>query len=325
MSKYALLIHGSYFNQWLDEIEKQVNNFKYDFYKVVLVSYTSDLEEYKKVLEKIKIKNLEIVTVKDVLNPGFFNINRQIVTVRAGLEKIDDNAFVFKLRNDQSCDFNKITKYFNGTQIITTNCYTRKDRLYHPSDMLLCAKADLLKKYYSLPLFEKTHLMVELDNIKYCMDNPDAKAIKYCPEIFLCTHYLKLNNWDVKDTQEDSFNALKKYFIVLNSWNISFKSKKPRGKYQKSESLILPQYYQIRPFQGAMIESVTCYSQNEFSGKVISIKDIFYISFSKFVWFIEEISTKKKVNKLLKMFKAVYFRVYKITATAKRRIIQNRI
>lgn len=282
--KYSLLIHGPYSEQWLKKIKKQIEGFKYGFSKIVLVSYVNDLECYTNTIQQLGLENIEIVTVKDLINPGFFNINRQLLCVNAGLAKIESDSYVFKLRNDQVVDFNKVAEHFDDEKIITTNCYTRSDRLYHPSDMFLAAKGNLLKEYYSRPFDEKTHLMTEYENVLWCKQNPKCTAIPMSPEMELCKHYLKLKNWDIKNTKEDSYNAIRKHFIVLNSWDINFRWNKKRTNLFRSGSIILPHYFAVRPFKDGPVEHASCYMRHDIDKSLPTMKDVFYLMLSKFVW-----------------------------------------
>lgn len=283
--KYALLIHGPFSTQWMSQIKKQIADFKLGFEKIVLVAYQDDYDKYCELLKKLQLENsIEVIVVKDTINPGFFNINRQLLCIKAGLGAFDDNTYVFKLRNDQSVDFNTVAKHLNDTKIITTNCFTRKDRLYHPSDMFLCAKANLLKELYSMPLMSGTHLMIEFKNKKAYEQNPGLKALPYAPESILCRHYLKMKNWDCKETVQDSFDAIKKYYTVLNSWNIDYRWHKKRTHLCPKDYIILPHYFTTAPFAGIPPEKASCYKETDFNGRFLSIKDAYYLAFSKFVW-----------------------------------------
>ncbi len=283
--QYALLIHGPYNGNWLEEIIKNIIKFKYNFTKIILVSYTRDYELYKQKLKELKYKNIEIVQVKDILNPGFFNINRQLLCVKAGLKNIAGDIFVFKLRCDQSVDFNKIIKYISDDKILTTNCYSRVDRLYHPSDMFLAAKCSVLKEYYSLQPMDETHIMTELTNIQMCADDKNLSYVPIAPESMLCKNYLRIKGWNFKYSQDDSKEALKKYFIIMNSWNINFKSKRNRNNLLKKGSIILPHYFSALPFQDGPIENAKCYMYHNIAGSLPSIKDIFFLVLSKIIWF----------------------------------------
>ena len=284
-SSYVLLIHGPFCEQWLSEIKKSIEEFKFLFSKIILVSYVNDVENYKNLLKELDLESVQLVIVKDLINPGFFNINRQLLCVHNGLANIDDNEFVFKLRNDQVVNFNKVVKYLTDDKIATTNCYTRKDRFYHPSDMFLAAKASLLKEYYSMPLSHKTHLMVEMENIRAYKENPKLNSISICPEKELCLHYLNLKKYKIKNTEEDSLNSLKKYFVLMNSWNIDFRWHKKRTNFFPKNSIILPHYFSMAPFAGGPIEKVSCYLESDITGKLPSIKDMFYLFVSISVWY----------------------------------------
>lgn len=284
-NKYALLIHGPFSTQWLTQIKINIDKFKKSFNQIVIVSYVNDFENYKKLVEELNFsQNIEFVTVKDVVNPGFFNINRQLICVNAGLKKIEAGSYVFKLRNDQSVDFNKILCHISN-KIITTNCFTRVDRLYHPSDMFLSAPLEEMKLIYSMPLIEETHLMTEMHNQLLFEKNPDLKALPVSPEIMLCKNYLKHKNWNILETQEDSYKAIKTFYTVLNSWNIDYRWHKKRTNLCPEDYLVIPHYFTIAPFGGVPPEKASCYLQSDFNNKLPTPKDIFYLLLAKFVWF----------------------------------------
>lgn len=301
MFKYSLIIHGTFEGNWLEEIKKSVFDFKQNFSKIIIVSYENDYDKYLELTQKLNFDNVQFVKIKDLINPGFFNINRQVLSVRTGLKLIDDDDFVFKLRNDQVVDFNKVLKYKNDEKIITTNCYTRRDRLYHPSDMFLAAKAKLLKEYYSLPLSDRTHLMVEMDNIQYYAENSNCSAVRYCPEIMLARHYLKLKKWKFKENHKDSFNALSRYFVLANSWNINFRSHKIRSYNEKQNSIIIPHYFKVSPFGGVQPENVSCYMEHDFKKTMPSYIDVIFLIRAKIYWYSwseNQHDIKKKLKRL---------------------------
>lgn len=295
MKSFALLIHGSLENEWLENIKNKINSFKYKFNQILFVVYADDYERYCLRLKELGLyERVQIVKVKDLINSGFFNINRQIMCVNKGLECIQDNSFVFKLRNDQCIDFNKVAKYSNTDKVITTNCFSRKDRLYHPSDMFLAANKELLVKMYSMPYQKETHVMTEMKNIKLYKENPELTYIPISPESALCRYYLKLNGWDTKNTFDDSFKALKKYYLILNSWNVDFRWNKKRTYLCPSGYIILPHYFSLKPFENAPEEKAVCFVQSDFENRFPTIKDFYFIAKSKIIWFLY--STKQKTN-----------------------------
>lgn len=296
--QYALLIHGPFNDNWLEKIQKQINKFQHKFRQIILVSYFDDLNLYKEKIEKLKLNNIKIVTVKDLINPSFFNINRQILCVNSGLKEINDDFYVFKLRVDQAVDFNKVVKFIDENKIITTNCYSRIDRPYHPSDMFLAGKASLLKEYYSLPFENKTHLMIELENVDLCKKNPELTYVPIAPESMLCRNFLQKKGWEIKNSKMDSLNALKKYFIILNSWNIDFRSKKIRATKFWKNSLILPHYFRALPFENGPIENARCFMQHDLIGENPTLKDLAFLVLSKFIWLFWKNNLANPLNKI---------------------------
>lgn len=314
--KYALLIHGPFSTEWLLQIKKQIKEFKHGFDQIVVVSYKDDYEKYVDLLKSLNMADaIDIITVKDTINPGFFNINRQLLSVSAGLEVIGNDSYVFKLRNDQSVDFNKVAKYANDKKIITTNCYSRRDRLYHPSDMFLFAHSKLLQELYSLKQTPETHLMIENQNKQMYKNDPNLKALPLAPESMLCRNYLRLKNWNFKETQEDSFQAIKQYYLVLNSWNINFRWNKKRTHLCSEGYLILPHYFTVKPFDGIPPEKVSCYIETDFSKKFPSLKDMYYVGLSKFLWFTwsENLDGIDKIfRKLGKLSRLIRYKLLKL-------------
>lgn len=319
----TLLIHGSFTDNIIDKIAANLNNFKGNINKVVYVRYKGEDKLYDGKIEKLfNGYNLQIVEIKDLINPGFANINRQIVSFNSALAQISDDDFVIKLRNDQSIDFNKLFSmikksgidFMNQKKIITTNCYTRKDRLYHPSDMFICAKASLLKEYYNVPLSEDTELEVKMQ-IRERMDSGERLEYNpFSPESYLFRNFLKQNSWSIQETSEDSVCALNKYIYLLNSWDIDYRWKKARVfPFKKENALILPHYFRLRPFEYAPIENAQCFARHELIHEKPSLTDRYYILLSKYTWYRWKENAdsyrnrlKKLKNKLRKIRREIY-------------------
>ena len=295
--QFALLIHGPFSENWLEKIESQITKFKKGFEQIVIVTYSTDIDKCRHKVEELRLKNVEIVSVKDLINPGFFNINRQLLCVKTGLECISDDKFVLKLRIDQSVDFNKVIKYASADKIITTNCYSRVDRPYHPSDMFIAAKSSLLKEYYSLPYDEKTHLMTELENVKLCSENSELTYVPLAPESMLCRNFLQNRGWKLENTKKDSLKALQKYFIILNSWNIDFRSKKIRSTKLWKSTLIIPHYFSALPFTKGPVEKASCYMQHDIMKTLPTLKDIIFLLISKMIWFCWKYNLSNPINR----------------------------
>lgn len=298
IDKITLLIHGPFKGNGLEHIFAEFNQLPISYrekVKIVLVSYVADFDQTYALLHSLGVvEKIHIVQVKDVFNPGFFNINRQIVSVNAGLQCIEKEDFVIKLRNDQWVSFRKLFKILDKAdwlkdeeRVLSTNCFTRKDRLYHPSDMFLCGWKKELVDYYDMPLINETHLNVEYKMIFKCRETPgDFQLFFECPEKLLFTNYLRHKNWDIKNTFEDSYESIKRHVYLINSWDIGFRWNKKRNPVLKKGSIILPYYFTMAPFKNAPKETARCYMRHDFSGKVTT-KDLWYISEARILYFIQ--------------------------------------
>lgn len=313
--KFSVLIHGPFSGNCIDKIFEQfllLSDQERENYEIIIVSYVSDYEDTIKLLEGLSVSKYvkEVVAVRDLLNPGFFNINRQIVTVKAGLEAIQDGNYVIKLRNDQSISFKKLNrkllKYnvlsnISSKKILTTNCFTRKDRLYHPSDMFLCGYKEEINTYYNCKLMNMTHISYQFSLMKKCEDkNYNFISGFMCPEKILFMNYLRQKGWDIKNTFEDSYNAINEYCLILNSWDIDYCWNKKRNPVLKTGSVILPYYFTMEPFRGAPIEKARCYMRHNFIG-TITLKDLYYIGIAKTLYFVEYNCKDKVVLNLRKV------------------------
>ena len=311
----TLLLHGPFQGNMLKKIYNNYISAKQLIDEVVIVCYFHDIDYYKDEIKKYSLWNdVKFVIIKDLLNPGFFNINRQIYSVKAGLTEISSENFVIKLRNDQSVDFNKLFTYmkkyhYDNKKIITTNCFTRYDRLYHPSDMFLAAPQKLLKQYYSCPLMNATHLDHILEQQYEYKKDPTINYLKIVPESYLFRNFLISQNWQIKETFNDYWDALKKYIFLLNSWDINYCWYKKRTPYLKSGSMIYPGYFTMRPFENGPLERCRCICRNELNGTTASLKDLYFKNISKFLFSLKYGSYRSLYQKnkiyLLKIIKNV--------------------
>ena len=99
-------------------------------------------------------------------------------------------------------------------------------------------------------------------------------------------NYIINKGWIIKNTQEDSHKAIKEFIYIINTWNIDLIWSKKRTNMFGENAIILPHYFTTAPFQGAPIEKHECYLQHEIFKTIPTLKDIFYINLSKFVWFM---------------------------------------
>lgn len=306
MEKITLLIHGA----WPNNITRRIIETFYGGLRedmkssvgITIVCYKADRGNLNNLLSEVDNEvdiPINVVEIKDLFNQGFYNINRQIFSVRKGLETIESDQFVIKLRNDQIVNFRKLfylfkrLHYFRDREqcFITTNCYTRKHRLYHPSDMFLCGWRDDLLEYYSAPLMKETSAEWKLKMLEVLENDPEhfQKYFK-SPESYLFSTYLEKKGWEFKYTEEDSYDAIKKYFYVANSWDIDYCWNKQRVPFRKAGHLILPTSGDCPPFAwdtpikdgkgNLFLEKDGCYERSDFCGKRTK-KDAYYVELAE--------------------------------------------
>ena len=230
MEQVVLLIHGpfsEYAIQLHQKFSKAVDN-------IVISGYKEDEEKWEPYR-----KSAHLVLSDDVGNPGPWNVNRQLNLVREGLGVIPEDAIVLKLRADQRINIRKATKALGRYReelrredlYLTTNCFTRLDRLYHPSDMFTVGRSKVLKSLFGIDYCELTQLDAEI-YIRRVVDLGLDPNLEYLwPESFIFTNFLKSKGWKIQDSYEDSRKALEKYTIVLNSTSIGLKWEKKFSRY----------------------------------------------------------------------------------------------
>ncbi|MDR2123613.1 MAG: WavE lipopolysaccharide synthesis family protein [Desulfovibrio sp.] len=310
--KCSLIIHGPYCDEWLDAIDIQLQKSKFIFTDLILVSYLYDQCLFEKKIKTLSYLNnkIKFLFIKDTINPGFFNINRQVLCMQAGLNLVKHDQYIIKLRIDQVVNFNKVYLYLeslNREKILTTCCFTRKDRLYHPSDMFLCGTKQKISEYFSLPI-QQTNLNILMQNIYEIELNTNLTYIPISPESILFRHFLQKKQWNIMDTHEDYFHALHKFFYIVNSWDIDLKWKKKRTYILGGGNIILPHFFATVPFPGGPVERARCYLRHELTGSIPNIKDIYYISLAWLLWYLwpENYDSKffnSKSNRILWLLK----------------------
>ena len=288
MKNLSLLIHGAQDGHCLENVRQKLNSTAIEFGTIVIVSYVKDLNQYSDTIKNIfDGLNYRIVPVKDMINPGFANINRHVSQVNAGLVDLPRDSFVIKLRNDQNVDFDKlfgcIEKYelfreASDRKILTTNCYTRRDRYYHPSDMFMAAPHEVMCEYFDYPLMAETEIMKKMQVAEMFADDPTMTFNPIAPESELFRNFLKKNCWNMLETEDDSYSALKKFVYVLNSWDIELRWNKARNyPFTKINEIILPHFFTMAPFPGAPVEKHSCYMRDEIIGGTCNKLDKKYI------------------------------------------------
>jgi hypothetical protein len=178
--------------------------------------------------------------------------------------------------------------------LLTTNCFTRRDRLYHPSDMFMAAQQPVLKAYFDAPLMKETDLdVLYQERARQAQSSSRYGAIRTCPESYLFRSFLEREGWQFLETKADSENALRTYIFVANSWQIDYCWAKKRTPFVKAGGIILPHYFAIEPFEGGPIERARCHHQSFFTGES-TLRDVGYAFLSWVVFAADIVPLKCK-------------------------------
>lgn len=254
-------------------------------YQVILSVYNNELDQTNEIVRGLSISNsVTVIGSDDVFNPGFYNVNRQINLVNSALDFIsDDDAFLLKVRMDQTINFKWAIKIFTNrydqlsNKLISTNCYTRNDRLYHPSDMFLAGTKKTLRKYYPTFYFPDTHMDNVLKIKEMVLSGENVYFHKFWPESRLFMNYLMQSGEDLKENKECSEEQLKKHVYLFNSWDIGLKWKKFCG----GKIYVLPYFFTLRPFDGGPLEKAENYLASELVGFENKYKELLYNNIAK--------------------------------------------
>jgi hypothetical protein len=296
MGDIVLVLHGAFIGNCYERIAASVSqavarrDARLD--RVIISTYDTDSVRTRSFFETTCPSwNFEVLSGPDVANPGFFNINRHVYLVNQALAVVARGSFVVKLRNDQCVNFSKLGQllaslnYLQDTadKILTTNCYTRADRLYHPSDMFLCGTRTALGEYYSLVYQRRTHLDCVLATVQQQAASP-MQALPGAPEELLFRNYLMVKGWKCLDTQADSLAAIRRYCRVVNTWDIDMTWAKKRVPLRRAGTIVLPYFFREPPFPGGPIESARCWSRHDIEGVAPTFKDLLYLGLSRCLW-----------------------------------------
>ncbi|PHM66413.1 WavE lipopolysaccharide synthesis family protein [Xenorhabdus sp. KJ12.1] len=282
-----IIIHGplerNFLLHNLSNIKKTLPNSK-----LIISAYDKDIAEIESLCDENYhnngIKNrIKIISNTDIFNPGFFNINRQINLINTALREIpNESDFIIKVRMDQTINYKKFIDIYNNKKkflhdkLITTNCYTRKDRMYHPSDMFLAGTRKTLMNYYPKRYFTETHMDCLL-RIRELVRNGKTDTLHlFWPESRLFLNYLNNIGEITLNTKEDSEDKLKKHIYIINSWDIGLRWK----KFINGKIYVLPYFFVMEPFPGGPLENAKNYLASELIGhrKIIKENIMDYIS-----------------------------------------------
>jgi hypothetical protein len=296
MGEIVLVLHGPFIGNCYERIAASVSRAcakgEARFDRMIVSTYHADAARTQRLLKtQCPSSHFELLSGPDIAIPGFYNVNRHVYLVNRALQVVAAESFVVKLRNDQCVNFSKLGRLLASLnylrdatdRIVTTNCYTRADRLYHPSDMFLCGTRLTLSEYFSLPYQHRTHMDSVLA-IAHQHGTSPMKALPGAPEELLFRNYLTLKGWKCGDTQADSLAAIRRYCHVINTWDIDMTWTKRRTPFRRAGTVILPYFFRQPPFPGGPLESARCWSRHEVEGVAPTAKDLFFLGLSRCLW-----------------------------------------
>lgn len=271
MNDITLLIHGPRSTFTTQVITQACRALKSgQIAHAIFAGYEADLPAISaqiRAFDGALLGRFNLISAPDVSNPGIANLNRQINLVNAGLAAIGSTDLVIKLRSDQCCSFRdclvQIARFSQDLQagkLLTTNCYTRSDRLYHPSDMFLIATPDTLRTYYPQQLFPQTQLDDLLAIGQDVADGASLAQMQQWPEARLFRHLLTRRGWTPLETPADSSNALHTHCIILDARQIGLRWE----KFYLGRIPLVPYRFHVAPFPKLPEEDCRCVRAADF-------------------------------------------------------------
>ncbi len=187
--------------------------------RIILSTWINENDE---VLSMFRNLGIEVILSKEVNNPGHMNINRQIISTRAGLEICNNVEYVLKTRTDvilRSPSFLEFLFAFYNEQcslgrkgrIIITSFNTYFFRPYSFNDQLQFGSVNDLIHFWSCPLDERIQ-----DGALAKRPVMEEWSKLELSEVWLVRNYLKFLGLDLPMSVEGSLIALRDLFIVLD-------------------------------------------------------------------------------------------------------------
>lgn len=156
------------------------------------------------------------------------NVNRQIVSTMAGLERAD-RKYVLKFRSDMTMTHGGMLSYFGKytdrspqmkvakERVLACTVYSRDPRLrfqypFHPSDFVFFGLLEDVRDIWSAPLFVREDFEWFRDRVRPWPDFDSENYIRYVPEQHIWLSYLR-KHLDVDvceymwDTRDDAIRA----------------------------------------------------------------------------------------------------------------------
>ena len=243
-NKFAIILQGPLGEDGLFLIET-IKIYKKIFPNCRLVLSTWNTEN-KKLIENIKLLDIDIILNDLPQSPGNGNINYQLKNTFEAIKycKTKNVEYIFKTRTDcrvlkpNTLDYlesiiekfpaenNKLTKF----RIIANSIATCKYRIYGLTDICLFGKTEDIENFF---YYEDELEIIKKNNFP---KNKLVNETHIKAEILLTARYLKKIGHNLEWTLEDWWLVLKKYFCVVSAAEIDFFWKKYNWQYEQKLS-----------------------------------------------------------------------------------------
>lgn len=219
-SEFGILMHGPILIKQDFTFETLLLYLrKYPNVKILLSTWSDLPIHYVKKFESL---NITLLLNEKPIFSGKSNVNFQILSTNAGINKLRDLGvkYVLKTRTDQRIynDSNYL-KYlkniilkdppvsgFLKRKLVVTNLNMFKNRLYTISDMFMFGKIDDISFFWDVPYQKKQ----SSDSSDYL--NPDFPTA----EGYIVNNFINKINYKPKNTLSDSFKFICSNFIVID-------------------------------------------------------------------------------------------------------------
>lgn len=226
-SKVALVIQGQIV-EWREFTLNSIILYRRWWPDVVIIVSTWE-DENSAMLKRIEQAGAIIVLNRKPANSGLKNINYQITSSHAGILKAKSLCvkYAIKSRTDQRfCAPSSVPLMIESLtqfplvgefeQVMRVGCLslnTFKKRIYGVSDMTIFGHINDMMRYWGCELDTRTFAIGDIP------DQTDAQAYaksRIC-EVYLSSRFLESLGKELLWTEEDSMNAYRDHFLVIDS------------------------------------------------------------------------------------------------------------
>lgn len=237
----AIVIQGPIINK--DEFTVESINLYKKIFPDALIILSTWQNSNKNTLDHIDSLGIKVLLNEKPSDPGFFNVNMQLITTLEGIKyaKAYGSKYILKTRTDQRihrhdlfCFFKNLQRLFppiDGWQLqrlIISSFGTCKYRLYGVTDFFMFGCVEDMIKYWSAPPFS-----IGIGRISSECDSSDkipiVSGVPVAGEIYIMVNYLIRINQKLEWTLDHYWKMLKQYFIVIDGiaidiyWNKYFR------------------------------------------------------------------------------------------------------